>query len=237
MSEAMDWIIHRFQPPLKNSWGRVAIRMLSSPRMVIVAMRMELPRVARIYSERRNMTELIIVIQAIVVQDDTVVGYRFVNGGNGSARLTDVTFLSDNEVAEYGAQPFFYSRSVLKAKTADIWSALSETDYFKQLGRKFGEQEFFSSDWNGESKAYLENYEKGEKAIGYVGMVFGNYYLHIDYIRDGFHYSEKLLMMENQEDNTTEVFFANGPYPEDFERQNANWSSLVEAVKKASEEK
>ena len=49
-------------------------------------------------------------------------------------------------------------------------------------------------------------------------MVFGNYYLHIDYVRDGIHYSEKLLMMENEDDNTTELFFASGPYPADFEK-------------------
>lgn len=199
------------------------------------ALEMDLPRVASIYSKRKGMSELIIVIQAIVVQEDTVVGYRFANGGNGSAWLSDVTFLSEDEVVGKGAQPFFYSRSMMKAKTEDIWRAIGTTDYFKQLGEKFDKKEFFSAEWNSESQAHLNLDTDGEKAAGYVGMVYGNYYLHIDYIRDGFHYSEKLLIMENHEDNTTELFFASGPYPEDFEKQKSNWDSWVEVVKKASE--
>lgn len=201
------------------------------------ALKMNLPRVARIYSERKGVDELIIVIQAIVVQEDTVVGYRFANGGNGSAWLKDVTFLSNEEVEEMGSQPFFYSRTVLNASSKDIWNALGKTDYFKQLGKKFDKQAFFTSEWDPESKAHINTKTDKEKAIGYVGMVYGNYYLHIDYIREGLHYSEKLLMMENQEDNTTEVFFASGPYPTDFETQKSSWNSWFESVKKASENK
>lgn len=199
------------------------------------ALKMALPRVARIYSDRTGTAELIIVIQAIVVQEDTIVGYRFANGGNGSAWMSDVSFLSEGEVARMGAQPFFYSKSVLKASTADIWKAVSKTDYFKQLGEKFNKQEFFASEWNSASEAHLNRNTDGEKATGYVGMVYGNYYLHIDYNRNGFHYSEKLLMMENPKDNTTEFFFASGPYPKGFEKRKSDLDRWIKAVKKASE--
>ena len=198
------------------------------------ALEMNLPRVASVYSEHKRMSELVIVIQAIVVQDDTVVGYRFVNGGNGSGWLRDVTFLSEGEVAGMGAQPFFYSTTTLKASSEDIWNAITKTDYFKQLGEKFGEQAFFSSEWNPDARVRLNLDIDGEKAKGSVGMVFGNYYLHIDYHRDGLHYSEKMLIMENQEDSTTELFFASGPFPEGFEQQQSNWNSWFETVKKAS---
>jgi hypothetical protein len=199
------------------------------------ALKMDLPRVARIYSEHKGMSELIIVIQAIVVTEDTVVGYRFVNGGNGSAWMSDVTFLSEDEVADFGPQPFFYSKSVLKASTSEIWEALGETKYFKQLGKKFAHEDFFSSEWDAGYRANLHLDSKGEKASGYVGMVYGNYYLHIDYIRDGFHYSEKLLMSENQEDKTTEFFFASGPYPKKYKKQKSNWDKWIDEVIKASE--
>ncbi len=199
------------------------------------ALEMDLPRVASIYSERKGMSELIIVIQAIVVQEDSVVGYRFANGGNGSAWLSDVTFLSEDEVAGMGSLPFFYSKSVLNATTKEIWSAISKTDYFKQLGQKFDKKEFFSSEWDSKTQAHLNLDTDGEKASGYVGMVYGNYYLHIDYNRDGFHYSEKLLMMENHEDSTTQLFFASGPFPEDFEKHKANLDSWVKAITKDSE--
>ena len=199
------------------------------------ALEMDLPRVASVHSERTGMSELIIVIQAIVVQEDTVVGYRFMNGGNGSGWLSDVTFLSEGEVADMGAQPFFYSKSVLNSDTKGIWEALCKTAYFNQLGEKFGEKFFFSTPWNPEAQAHLELDTEGETAVGYVGMVYGNYYLHIDYNRDGFHYSEKMLIMENKEENTTEFFFASGPYPEGFETQKSSLEKWLDGVKKTSE--
>ena len=198
------------------------------------ALSMKLPRVARIHSEHTGMSELVIVIQAIVVQADTVVGYRFVNGGNGSARMREITLLADDEVAAMGSQPYFYSKSVLKANTAEIWRALCRTDYFAHLGKTFSQQVFFSTPWDPKAEARLESDTPGEKAKGYIGMVFGNYYLHIDYFRDGVHYSEKLLLMENKEDKTTELFFASGPYPKDFGTQQARWAHWVAAVKTAS---
>lgn len=199
------------------------------------ALEMDLPRVASVFSKQKGMRELIIVIQAIVVQEDTVVGYRFMNGGNGSGWINDVTFLSEEEVESMGAQPFFYTKSTLKAKTADVWDALATTDYFNQLGEKFGEKFFFSTIWNPEAQAHLELDVDGEKAVGYVGMVYGNYYLHIDYMRNGFHYSEKMLISENEEEGTTELFFASGPYPEGFSTEKAKLDSWFEGVKQASE--
>lgn len=186
----------------------------------------------RILSDRLGINELIIVIQAIVVHNDTIVGYRFANCGNGSARIREVTFLSKDEVTAMGSQPFYYSKSVIKATIKDIWKAMGKTDYFKQLGKKFNKQEFFASEWDSKSEAQLSLVTNGEKAAGFVGMVFGNYYLHIDYDRNGFHYSEKLLMMENQNDHTTEFFFASGPFPMDFEKRKTDLANGFKQQKK-----
>lgn len=199
------------------------------------ALPMDLPRLARVYSEHNGMDELIIVIQAIVVQEDTVVGYRFPNGGNGSAWISDVEFVDNDELREMGSQPFFYSSAVVKATKEEIWKAFTETSYAEELGEKFDKEEFFASEWTEDSKAHLERDEADEVATGFVGTVFGNAYLHIDYDRDGFHYSEKLLMVENKEDQTTELFFACGPFPNDFPTQRTNWTRWYTSVKKAAE--
>lgn len=199
------------------------------------ALNMDLPRLARVQTDHKRMSELAIIIQAIVVQEDTVVGYRFVNGGNGSAWLSDVDLLSEDEVAEMGSQPFFFSKSVLKASVKEVWGAMNKTDYLKQLGEKFNEQAFFSSDWNPDSRVWLTLDSDTEKAKGHVGMTFGNYYLHIDYDRNGVHYSEKMLMVENQTEGTTELIFASGPFPENFEQERKKWNGWVASVKKFSE--
>jgi len=199
------------------------------------ALEMDLPRVATIRSGRIGMDELIIVIQAIVVSGDTIVGYRFPNGGNGSAWLSDVSFLSSEEVASYGSQPFFYATSVVDASKEDIWKALGQSSYFKTLGKRFDKQDFFSAAWTPESQAHLEYMTEKEYARGYVGTVYGNAYLHIDYKKDGFHYSEKLLMIEDKETQTTELYFASGPYPANYDRQEKEWTKWFDKVKSTSE--
>lgn len=122
-----------------------------------------------------------------------------------------------------------------KANKEEIWRAITKTEYARELGVKFDRAEFFSSEWNSNAQAHLKLDTKDEKAKGHVGMVYGNLYLHIDYQRNGFHYSEKLLMLENQEDNTIELFIATGPFPEDFEKQKLYWSNWLESVVEASE--
>lgn len=191
---------------------------------------MELPRAAKVSSGPGGMEDLVIVIQAIVVQSDTVVGYRFANGGNGSARISEVTFLSEDEVAQFGSQPYFFGKTAIKAKEAASWKALVQSEYFKALGKKFDKQEFFSSSWSPYAEAHLRLDDKTEKAKGYVGNVFGNTYLQIDYDRQGFHYSEKLLLMQNEAGDTTEVFFAAGPFPEDYNVESSKWQKWFDKV-------
>lgn len=196
---------------------------------------MDLPRVASIYSRHSGMNELAIVIQAIIVQEDTVVGYRFANGGNGSARINEVTFLSDSEVKAFGSQPFYYSKSTVKASAGTLWNAMSNTDYFKNLGKKFSEQSFFTSDWNPDSFVNLHLDEADERAVGYVGMTYGNYYLHIDYVENGNHYSEKVLMVEDEENGTTELFVARGPFPENYDAVELDINQWLQGIITTSE--
>jgi len=76
---------------------------------------MTVPRLARYYSEYTKKNELVIVIQAVEVEKDTVVGFRYLNGGNGSAWFGEVNFVSDNEIDNLGATPFVSFNSELDA--------------------------------------------------------------------------------------------------------------------------
>jgi hypothetical protein len=194
---------------------------------------MELPRVARIYSNHNDMNELIIVIQAVVVGTDTVVGYRFPNGGNGSAWLGQVTFLSDEDVNAIGSAPFAYSSSAIDASQEEVWRAITSTSYAKQLGTTFNEQSFLKADWDGEA-AHLNLDTEGVRAAGVVSSMWGSLYIHIDYDYDGFHYSEKLLVL-NKEDGNAELHVVAGPYPDDIDSQSMMWENWLHEVKQASE--
>ena len=42
---------------------------------------MKMPKLARYYSEYTKKNELVVVIQVVVAATDTVVGFRYLNGG------------------------------------------------------------------------------------------------------------------------------------------------------------
>lgn len=46
-----------------------------------------LPKLAQFYNEYSKKTEVVIVIQAIEIEGDSIVGFRYLNGGNGSLSL------------------------------------------------------------------------------------------------------------------------------------------------------
>ncbi len=195
----------------------------------------DLPRLAWSYSGHIERNELVIVIQAIVVGEDTVVGFRYPTGGNGSAWLAEVTFLSDQEVDEIGSTPFVHLTSEVNASKEEIWKAFTGTAFAQKLGERFDQKEFFESEWTADSKAHLNYDADGKKGIGIVFNFWGNVYMQIDYDFNGFHFSEKLLIMENAEEGTTEIQLVSGPYPDDFEAQQVNWTNWPDEVKELSE--
>lgn len=196
---------------------------------------MHLPRVATMVSPQNGMTEQVIVIQAIVVGRDTVVGYRFPSGGNGSARFREVTFLTDQEVKALGSAPMVYLHTDIQAPREAIWQAMTHTKYLRDLAETFNQKEFFSSDWTEGAEVRLLDEKQGEKAIGIVATVFGNVYLHIDYDRDGVHATEKVLLLENREAGTTELHLVSGPHQGDIHAQTEVWEQWIKEVKLASE--
>jgi hypothetical protein len=118
------------------------------------------------------------------------------NGGNGSAWIDQVSFLNPDDVAGFGSRPFVFEKANIEATTQDIWGAFTETVYARQLGERFNKEAFFASEWTNHSMARLEYKTLGEKAKGIVANVFGSLYLQIDYDFNGFHFTEKLLILK-----------------------------------------
>ena len=196
---------------------------------------LKLPRVAKIYSFQSKMKELVIVIQAIVSSNDTVVGFRYPNGGNGTSWFQEVTFLSDNEVKKIGPAPFVYVSTEIAASKQEIWNAATRTKYMQNLAVKFGKKAFFESNWNNESSTKLIFNAFGMKARGVVSSLWGNLYIHIDYDNNGFHSSEKMLVFTNEKNDSAYMHFVSGPHPLDFEQKNEKWKNWLTEVKGLSE--
>lgn len=194
-----------------------------------------LPKLARYYSEYTKKNELVIVIQAVVEKNDTVVGFRYLNGGNGSDWFSEVKFVSDEEIDKLGATPFVSQSIELKATDEKIWEVITSPTYSKILGEMFDENAFVESDWRKGSYVHFK-YEPGMIInTGIVTASWENMYIQVDYDFDGYHYVEKFLILRDKENNRTNLHVVSGPYGEDFEAQKTVWNNWLQKVKELSE--
>ena len=196
---------------------------------------MTLPKLARYYSENTKQNELVIIIQAVVVDEDTVVGFRYVDGGNGTSWFKEVDILSDNEVAALDPTPFVFLTSEINAPKEKIWAAIANTAYAKNLGKRFNQTEFFEKPWT--PGAHVDfNYEMlGDKANGIIMTLFGNVYLQIDYENQGRQSVDKILIMDNEDGKSAKIQIVFGPYADHFGSQHKRSKKWLEEVKTVSE--
>ena len=195
----------------------------------------QLPALARVPIPYGDFNELAIIIQAFVAGKDTIVGYRFPNGGNGSAWYGQVDFLTEDEANALEAAPFYYEEIEVSATKAEIWKAFTKTDLAKELGKKSKRKEMYNSEWSDEFNLNIEYEIDGETAIGYVSSLWGNLYMHIDYFKNGRHASTKMLVMQDPISYKSKIVFVTGPFPEDLDKQNEYWKDWLHQLKENSE--
>ena len=88
-------------------------------------MDIEMPKLARFYNAHSKKEELVIVIQSINLSNDSVVGFRYLNGGNGSAYYSDVKILSDEEIESISSSRFVSLNLDINATQTEIWKVLT----------------------------------------------------------------------------------------------------------------
>ena len=115
------------------------------------------PKLARYYNEYTQNDELIIVIHAVTVENDSVVGFRYINGGNGSARFHEVDFLTDPEVENLTSARFISKTISIDAKAKDIYKVITDSIYATRLGEGFYENVIYDTDWKRESKVVVKD--------------------------------------------------------------------------------
>lgn len=203
---------------------------------------MTMPRLARFYSDYTKKNELVIVIQAVVAGPDTVVGFRYLNGGNGSAWFGEVTFLSEAEKEELGATPFVNQNISIYASRQRIWEVITSPDYAMELGAMFDKGAYIESAWHLDAEVHFKYEPDQLVSTGIITAFWNPVYIQIDYNFEGYHYVEKFLLLENKNDlskphltNSTQLRVAAGPYAEDYEAQQIVWDNWLQKVKELSE--
>lgn len=199
------------------------------------AMNMELPRLATFYNENTKKKEVIIVIQAIEVESDSIVGFRYLNGGNGSAHLREVTFITENEAANIANARFVSFDITINASYDKVWEVMTKPKYTSELQPIFDKKNSLSKDWRTSTNFNFHYANNNERTSKYDDLLFGNLYLQNDYLIKGVSYVEKFLLLYNEEANQTTIKVTCGPYNQDFETQQSILNEWTKKVKELSE--
>ena len=149
---------------------------------------LKMPQLARFYNNHSRKEEIVIVIQAINVSNDSVVGFRYLNGGNGSARFNEVNFLSDNEIDQISSSRFVSFMVKINATQDVIWEILTKSDYIATLQPIFDLENKLPSGWNNESKVNFKYQNAGVVTSEFAANMYGNQYIQIDCELDNEHY-------------------------------------------------
>ena len=196
---------------------------------------LKMPQLARFYNNHSRKEEIVIVIQAINVSNDSVVGFRYLNGGNGSARFNEVNFLSDNEIDQISSSRFVSFMVKINATQDVIWEILTKSDYIATLQPIFDLENKLPAGWNNESKVNFKYQNAGVVTSEFAANMYGNQYIQIDCKLDNEHYVEKFLLLEDQQTHVTDFQIVCGPYRDDFERQKFILNNWAQKVKELSE--
>lgn len=194
---------------------------------------MKMPKLASFYNKYSKREDLIIVIQAINVDNDSIVGFRYLNGGNGSARLKEVSFLTNNEIEMIPSSRFVSHNIIIKATQDVIWEVLTKPKNAEYLQSIFDKNNTLKTDWRETSNVNYNYSNTGILTSSFADKLFGNFYIQNDY--DNLHYNEKFLLLENEQTQITELKIVCGPYGDDFENQKLILNYWAQKVKEMSE--
>ncbi len=195
-------------------------------------MDIDLPQLARYYNRYSGRYEWIIVIQAIVINQDSVLGFRYANGGNGSARFNEVEFLSPNDDKNLPPGRFVTINESINALPAEIFKKITEYAYERRLKEEFGENTFMEAGWDVNSKVY-QRLGADSVEVGHVSAYWQDVYIQVDYQIEGKPYTDKILLSKFENENRTGLSLVSGPFGKDYKRQKRGWERWVDDLKEA----
>lgn len=192
---------------------------------------MTLPKLATFNNPNSGREDLIIVIQAFTIDADSIVGFRFLNGGNGTALISDIHILTDEEISAIPESHFVSFDIEINALSADIQEVLTDTKYSEKLQQIFDKNGSLKSNWREDQNLNYHYSGSGEVTAKYADVLFGNFYVQNDY-KD---FTEKFLLLENGETKTATLKVVCGPFKSDYENQKLILENWAKKVKELSE--
>lgn len=197
------------------------------------AIEIKLPQLATFYNINTRRNELVIVIQAISIGNDSIVGFRYLNGGNGSARIEEVKFLENVQTSGLVNSKFVSLDMTIRASEDKIWKVLTDTSYIQILSPIFDKNKTLKKKWRSQTNMNYAYSYSGIKKAQFGGKHFGSFYIQNDY--ETLNYSEKIFISQNNLAEFSKVQLVFGPFLKDFDKQEIMLTQWLARVKLLSE--
>ncbi|MCT4663725.1 MAG: hypothetical protein N4A45_00660 [Flavobacteriales bacterium] len=191
----------------------------------------QFPKLGKFFNKHTQREELVIVIQGFTVQKDTILGFRYLNGGNGSSRFHEIQFLSEKEIQEIPKNTFVTGKIEIIAGEKKIWKVLTDMSYRRELQALFDPKKELSKKWFEKTNVNY-HYPKAKTPTATFGdKMFGSYYIQNDFQEHNF--TIKFFLDFDQKTNTTHLVYACGPFEKnDSEAQNqlVKWTEQIKML-------
>lgn len=192
----------------------------------------EMPQLAYFESPYSNRKEIIIVIQALNIENDSIVGFRYLNGGNGSARLDEIQLISDADFSSMrGSQ--FASGTITIDATPEIVKEKMTDRKNEKIFRNIALNKDLKQNWRDNTNVNYHYMSSDDLSSEFANDLFGNFYIQNDYKTN--HFTEKFLVSSNEDKNTTTLTYTCGPFIKDFETERDRLNEWAEKIKESSE--
>lgn len=199
------------------------------------ALDIPLPQLAYFHSPYTQRRERIIIIQAIEIDGDSIVGFRYMNGGNGSARYNEVQMMSFIEEHAIPQSKFVSINLKIKNNQDEIWKRIKDEKYLDQLLPTL-KPNTNNVDWRKNTNANYYYTERKNQTAAYADKLFGCFYLQNDYQIKSEPYTEKFFLLPSHEENMTELKIVAGPFTDDYDEQYKVLHDWGNKIKELSEQ-
>lgn len=192
---------------------------------------MTLPQVARYQCPYSHREEIVIIIQAFATQGDSIVGFRFPNGGNGSAYFSEVTLLEKDDLKSINHGKFVAQSIHIDASVEQVWKVVTDESFTDKLSAA---TPLKPTDWRKQTNFnYHYDGNSSMKTSSFADEHFGLSYIQNDYLGNGF--TEKVILFPSKDRKSINMELVIGPFYEDYEVEKQRLMTWVEQVKQLSE--
>lgn len=192
-----------------------------------------LPKLARYYNRNTKRSEYVILIQAFRVNTDSIVGFRYLNGGNGSAHLAEVTPLKDAEIDSILQSKFVSIDLTIKGTEEKVWKVLTDINYSKTFTFLKEKDHNIPENWRDSTNFNFYYANSGQSLSHFAQKHYGNFYLQNDY--SNMNYTEKIFLKLNVSEGTCTMKLVFGPFHSDYNSQRKRIIDWKASVKFMSE--